>query len=190
MAAKVQQLAYMCESGGWSACSADLQRALRDVVDVHGEDVVLAAHVHPVLVLVHMQDAVVQGLLRHAVVVGGARGLEVCKTARSSAGPGGTSTHTSTQASSRRNLQQQKGSWLDCSDSRQHQGQTHEYLSSFSICSRRTGGGGGGGGTSLLHLLLLLLSEPQRKPLCLNKRLNKVRRSSVYNKGGAAPAPE
>lgn len=43
--------------------SADLKRAMGDVVDVHGEDVVLAAHIHPVLVLVHLQDPVVHGLV-------------------------------------------------------------------------------------------------------------------------------
>ncbi len=34
-----------------------------DVVDVHGEDVIFATHVHPVLVLVHLQDPVVHGLV-------------------------------------------------------------------------------------------------------------------------------
>lgn len=44
---------------------------------------VLAAHVHPVLVLVHMQDPVVQRLRGHAVEVERARGLKVCQTAKS-----------------------------------------------------------------------------------------------------------
>lgn len=30
-----------------------------DVVDVHREDMVFAAHIHPVLVFVHLQDPVV-----------------------------------------------------------------------------------------------------------------------------------
>lgn len=51
------------DRSGKSGARADLQRAVCDVVDVHGEDVVFAAHVHPVLVLVHMQDPVVHGLV-------------------------------------------------------------------------------------------------------------------------------
>lgn len=47
----------------WRGAPADLQCAARDVVDVHGQDVVLETHVHPVLVLVHVQDPVVHGLV-------------------------------------------------------------------------------------------------------------------------------
>lgn len=57
--------------------SADLQCAVRDVVDVHGENVVLAAHVHPVLVLVHVQDPVVHWLVPYTVVFEGLGGLQV-----------------------------------------------------------------------------------------------------------------
>ena len=48
-----------------------------DVIDVRGQNVVFAAHVHPVLVLVHVQDPVVHGLLRYAVVFKGLGGLQV-----------------------------------------------------------------------------------------------------------------
>lgn len=34
-----------------------------DVVDVHGENMVLAAHIHPVLVLIHLQQPVVHGFV-------------------------------------------------------------------------------------------------------------------------------
>lgn len=57
--------------------SADLQRAVCDVVDIHGENVVFAAHVHPVLVLVHVQDPVVHRLVRYTVVFEGLEGLQV-----------------------------------------------------------------------------------------------------------------
>lgn len=57
--------------------AANLERSVGDVVDVHGEDVVLAAHVHPVLVLVHVQDPVVHGLVRDAVVLEGPGRLQV-----------------------------------------------------------------------------------------------------------------
>ena len=50
---------------------------MSDVIDVHGEDMVLAAHIHPVLVLVHLQDPVVHGLVRYAVVFKGLGGLQV-----------------------------------------------------------------------------------------------------------------
>lgn len=48
-----------------------------DVIDVHGEDVVLAAHIHPVLVLVHVQDPVVHGLVGYSVVFKGLRGPQL-----------------------------------------------------------------------------------------------------------------
>lgn len=48
-----------------------------DVIDVHGEDVVLAAHIHPILVLVHVQDPVVHGLVRYSIVFKGLRGLKL-----------------------------------------------------------------------------------------------------------------
>lgn len=63
-----------------SGACADLKRAVCDVVDVHGEDVVFAAHVHPVLVLVHMQDPVVHGLVWYGVVFEGLGCLQVWHT--------------------------------------------------------------------------------------------------------------
>lgn len=65
---------------GKSGTCADLKRAVCDVVDVHGEDVVFAAHVHPVLVLVHMQDPVVHGLVWYGVVFEGLGRLQVWDT--------------------------------------------------------------------------------------------------------------
>lgn len=66
--------------GRESEACADLKRAVCDVVDVHGEDVVFAAHVHPVLVLVHMQDPVVHGLVWYGVVFEGLGRLQVWDT--------------------------------------------------------------------------------------------------------------
>lgn len=43
---------------------ADLKRAMSDVVKVHGENVVLTPHIHPILVLIHVQDPVVHRLIR------------------------------------------------------------------------------------------------------------------------------
>lgn len=59
---------------------ADLKCVMGDVVDVHGENMVFAAHVHPVLILVHVQDPVVHGLVWNTVVFKGLGGLQVCET--------------------------------------------------------------------------------------------------------------
>lgn len=53
-----------------------------DVVEVHGENVVLAAHVHPVLVLIHVQDPVVHGPVGYVVVFKGLGGLQVLEAHR------------------------------------------------------------------------------------------------------------
>lgn len=45
--------------GGEAECSYD-ERLVVDVVQVKGQDVVLAAHVHAVMVLVHPQDPVIR----------------------------------------------------------------------------------------------------------------------------------
>lgn len=58
----------------------DLLRGMCDVVDVHREHVVLAAHVHPVLVLIHVQDAVVHGLVRQRVVLQRGATLQLCRS--------------------------------------------------------------------------------------------------------------
>lgn len=65
---------------------SDLECAMRDVVNVHGEDIVFAAHIHPVLVLVHLQDPVVHGLFWNAVVLKGLGGLQVWGTHREEKG--------------------------------------------------------------------------------------------------------
>lgn len=49
-----------------------------DVVQVQREDVVLAAHVHAVVVLVLQQDAVVTGVEQEVEEVCGAGGLQLC----------------------------------------------------------------------------------------------------------------
>lgn len=54
------------------------ERLLIDVVQVQREDVVLAAHVHAVVVLVHEEDAVVGGVQQEGEVVSGAGGLQLC----------------------------------------------------------------------------------------------------------------
>ena len=56
---------------------ADLQRALCDVADVQGQGVVLAAHVHAVLVLVHVEDPAVGRSVHQAEVLEGTRLLQV-----------------------------------------------------------------------------------------------------------------
>lgn len=58
-----------------------------DVVQVQGEDVVLAAHVHAVVVLVLQQDAVIAGVEQEVEEVRGAGGLQLCGA------DGHTSTH-------------------------------------------------------------------------------------------------
>lgn len=60
-----------------------------DVVQVQREDVVLAAHVHAVVVLVLQQDAVVTGVEQEVEEVRGAGGLQLC------GGQWGTRQHTS-----------------------------------------------------------------------------------------------
>lgn len=54
------------------------ERLLVDVVQVQREDVVLAAHVHAVVVLVHQEDAVVGGVEQEGEVVSRASGLQLC----------------------------------------------------------------------------------------------------------------
>lgn len=53
-----------------------------DVINVHRQYVVFAAHIHPVLVLIHVQESVVHGLVRYTVVFKGRRGLQVWETNR------------------------------------------------------------------------------------------------------------
>ena len=52
---------------------------LVDVVQVQGQQVVLAAHVHAVVVLVHAQDPVVWRVEQEGEVVGGAGGPQLCR---------------------------------------------------------------------------------------------------------------
>ena len=56
---------------------ADLQRVLGDVAEVQGQGVVLAAHVHAVLVLVHVEDPAVCRPVLQAEVLEGAGLLQV-----------------------------------------------------------------------------------------------------------------
>lgn len=62
----------------WEGGGAYDERLLVDVVQVQREDVVLAAHVHAVVVLVHQQDAVVGGVEQEGEVVSRAGGLQLC----------------------------------------------------------------------------------------------------------------
>lgn len=49
-----------------------------DVVQVQGQHIVLAAHVHAVVVLVLEQDSVVSGVEKEVKEVGSACGLQLC----------------------------------------------------------------------------------------------------------------
>lgn len=49
-----------------------------DVMQVQGQHVVLAAHVHAVMVLVLEQDSVVRSVEQEVEEVGGTRGLKFC----------------------------------------------------------------------------------------------------------------
>ena len=55
------------------------ERLLVDVVQVQGQDVVLAAHVHAVVVLIHAQDPVVRGVQQVGEMLGSASGRQLCK---------------------------------------------------------------------------------------------------------------
>jgi len=63
-------------SGAWT-CSYNM-RLLVDVVEVQGQDVVLAAHVHAVVVLVHAQDPVVGRVEDVGEVMSGTGGSQLC----------------------------------------------------------------------------------------------------------------
>ena len=51
---------------------------LVDVMEVQREDVVLAAHVHAVMVLIHTQDPVVAGVEDECEVMSGTGGSQLC----------------------------------------------------------------------------------------------------------------
>lgn len=51
------------------------ERVLVDVVQVQREDVIFAAHVHAIVVLVHAEDPIVGGVQQEGEVVGRASGL-------------------------------------------------------------------------------------------------------------------
>lgn len=55
------------------------ERLLVDVMQVQGQDVVLTANVHAVMVLVHTQDTVVGRVQQVGKVLGSASGPQLCR---------------------------------------------------------------------------------------------------------------
>lgn len=51
------------------------ERLLVDVVQIQGEDIIFAAHIHAVVVLIHAKDPIVGGVQQKGEVVSGAGGL-------------------------------------------------------------------------------------------------------------------
>lgn len=58
------------------------ERLLVDVMQVQGQDVVLTANVHAVMVLVHTQDTVVRRVEQVGKVLGSAGGPQLCREER------------------------------------------------------------------------------------------------------------
>lgn len=57
------------------------ERLLVDVVQIQREDVIFAAHIHAVVVLVHAKDPIVGGVQQKGEVVSGAGRLQLCEEA-------------------------------------------------------------------------------------------------------------
>lgn len=51
---------------------------LVDVMEVQGQDVVLASNVHAIVILVHAQDPVVRGVEEKSKVMGSPSGSQLC----------------------------------------------------------------------------------------------------------------
>lgn len=58
------------------------ERLLVDVVQVQREDVIFAAHVHAIVVLIHAKDPVVGRVQQKGEVMSGAGGLQLCEEAQ------------------------------------------------------------------------------------------------------------
>lgn len=62
------------------------ERLLVDVVEIQREDVIFAAHVHAIVVLVHAEDPIVGGVEQEGEVVSRAGGLQLCGKERKGGG--------------------------------------------------------------------------------------------------------